>query len=391
MINWFERIVGKGNVSEEEIDKLVYSTDASQIKGETRLVVWPKNAEEIHKIVLFAKRNKTNLVIRGAGTGLVGGCIPRDEVVMDLSKLNKILNISEYERSVIVQAGVVLNNLNLRLKKLKLFFPVIPSSHKVCTIGGMISTNAVGIRAIKYGRVENWVKALEIMDGTGRLRRIKGNEIKNFCGKEGTTGIILRAKLKLDDLPEKRSLDIFKFEDEELEELVEKVRELQDEEVSAIEFINTKAAKIAGLEELNHLIIEYEDFRGEFKEENEIEKIWKMREGILTKINAKEYSISEDPKLPLDKIIDFLYWLKNNNIPAFGHIGVGIIHPHFKRDSEKIEEMFEIVKKLNGEVSGEHGIGLLKKKYVDPEILKEIKELKDKYNPDNIINGGKIC
>jgi len=387
LINWFERVVGKENVSEEEIDKLAYSTDASQLKGETRLVVWPKNAEEIHKIILFAKRNKTKLVIRGAGTSLVGGCVPKNEVVLDLSKLNRILKISEYERSAIVESGVILNDLNLRLKNLKLFFPVIPSSHKVCTIGGMIATNATGVRAIKYGKTENWIKALEVIDGTGRLQRVKEDEIKNFCGKEGTTGIILKAKLKLDNLPERRSLDVLKFE--ELDELIEKVKDLED--VSAIEFINAMAARMADLDEVNHLIVEYEDFQGEIKDKKEIEKIWKMREGLLTKINANNYVVSQDPKIPIDKIIDFLYWLKNNEIPAFGHIGVGIIHPHFERNSEKIVEMFDIVKKLNGEVSGEHGIGLTKKKYANPEFLKDIEDLKKKYNPGNILNGGKIC
>ncbi len=387
MISWFERVVGKEHVSEEEVDKLAYSTDASQIEGKTRLVVWPGNAAEVHKIILFAKRNKTNLVIRGAGSGLVGGCVPKNEVVVDLSRLNRILKINEFERSVIVESGVILNDLNSSLKKLKLFFPVIPSSYKICSLGGMIATNAAGVRSVKYGKTENWIRALEVIDGTGRLLRVGRDGIKNFCGNEGVTGIILKAKLKLTGLIEKRSLDVLKFE--ELDELLGRIKDL--EEVLAIEFINAKAAKIAGLDEVNHLIVEYEGFKGEIKDEKEIEKIWKMRDGLLTKINANGYAVSEDPKIPIDKMIDFLYWLKNNEIPAFGHIGVGIIHPHFKRDSEKIEEMFKVVKKLNGEISGEHGIGLAKKKYVNPEVLKEIRELKEKYNPDNILNGGKIC
>ena len=122
MISWFERVVGKENVSEEEVDRLAYSTDASQFKGNTKLVVWPRSAAEVHKIILFAKRNKTRLVIRGAGSGLVGGCVPESEVVVDLSRLNRILKINEYERSFIVESGVVLNDLNSSLKKLKLFF-----------------------------------------------------------------------------------------------------------------------------------------------------------------------------------------------------------------------------------------------------------------------------
>ena len=102
--------------------------------------------------------------------------------------------------SIIVEPGVILDNLNKELAKHNLFFPVIPASHKVCTIGGMISTNAAGMRAIRYGKTLDWTKELEIIDGMGRVMTANDKNINHFCGREGTTGIIIKAKLNLTEL-----------------------------------------------------------------------------------------------------------------------------------------------------------------------------------------------
>ena len=372
MINWFKRNIGEEYVSEEEASKVVYNSDASQIQGKTVLVVRPGNAKEVHQIILFVKRNHGNIVIRGGGTGLVGGSVPENSVVMDLSRMNKILDRGiDY---VVVEPGVILEDLNKNLDDK--FFPVIPASYKSCTIGGMIATNAVGMRAVKYGNTGNWVRELEIIDGDARLRKADLNEV---IGKEGVTGVIIGAKLKIIDKPKKRKVEMFSFD--YLQEVMFKLKEFED--VSAVEFINKEAAKLAGLESKYYLIVEKED-EGEGGEE-----FWKLREDLYPKLASKGFHIIEDPKISMQVMESFLKWLDDNKIPSFGHIMVGIIHPCFENE-DKLEDMYELVNELHGEVSGEHGIGIKKKNYVNKEFKVNIKKLKTKYDRDFVFNRGKL-
>src|SRR3989344_1570713 len=388
MIDYFAKVVGKENVTEELIDKEAYSTDASQIKGETALVVWPTKPEQVHVITLFAKRNKLNLISRGAGTNLTGAVVPKKSIILDFSKMNNIIEINEDEKYAVVEPGVILSNLNNKLKNT--FFPVIPSSHKVCSIGGMIGTNAAGVRAIKYGKMEDWVLELECVDGTGRYWTLNENDSKKICGTEGTAMIITKAILKLADKIKEHSVDVFKFDD--LREVIERVVEARDDNsVIAMEFIDKTAANIAKLEDKYYLLIEYENLKGSIANENEVEKIWKMRDSVYTILASNDYSIIQDPKVNIESLETLLEWLEKNKIPVFGHIGIGILHPMFRQNEiGKIKEMFEIVKDLKGEVSGEHGIGLLKRSYATLAILSKIKMFKQKYDPDNILNKGKI-
>lgn len=373
MISWFKRNIGEEYVSEEDAAKAVYNSDASQIEGKTVLVVRPGNAKEVHQIILFVKRNHANIVIRGGGTGLVGGAVPENSVVMDLSRMNKIL--SQGIDFVVVEPGIILEDLNNQLEDKH--FPVIPASYKSCTIGGMIATNAVGMRAVKYGKTGNWVREVEIIDGDGRIRRA---DLNNVIGKEGITGIIISAKLRIINKPKKRKVEMFEFD--YLQEVMFKLKEFED--VSAVEFINKEAAVLAGLEEDKYyLIVEKED------EEEGGEEYWKIREDLYPKLASKGYSIIEDPKISLANMEKFLKWLDENKIPAFGHINVGIIHPCFENE-DKLEEMYDLVSDLGGEVSGEHGIGIKKKRFVSKEFKEKIKNLKIKYDVNNVLNRGKL-
>ena len=189
MKNWFEKTVGKENVSEEISDKEVYGTDSSRIKGNARLVVWVENAKQIHQIILFAKRNKIDLVARGGGTNLVGGCVPENSVVIDFSKMNKILEVGR--DFAVVEPGIIVDELNSKLKDK--MFPVIPLSSDIATIGGLVAMNAGSPRSFKYGRVEDWVLGAEIIDGSGRSKDLKSE----IVGSEGCLGLITKIKLKL--------------------------------------------------------------------------------------------------------------------------------------------------------------------------------------------------
>ena len=381
MFNTLRNNIGDENVSQKDIDRIAYSSDASRIKGVADTVVWPKTVEDIRQTISYAKRHKLNLVPRGAGTGLVGGAVPQNSVVVDLCKMDKFV---VKEDRAIVQPGVVLDDLN---SASDFILPVIPGSHKVCTIGGMIATNAAGMRAFRYGKMIDWIEELRVIDGSGKLLKIKGENIKNFCGMEGTTGVVVQAKLKLTKLPENMSISVFNFDT--ITNLVERFHELRKENVLALEYVDRLSSNLIGLGDANHLIVEYEGDEGNIKGED-MQEVWNMRDNLYPSIASKGYTVVEDPKIPLESIDKFLYWLQKNEIPTFGHIGIGVVHPHLKKDSKLFEEMFAVVKKLKGSVSGEHGIGLLKKSYLDKESVENIRKLKEVYDPNNILNGGKL-
>jgi glycolate oxidase len=384
-----KEIVGEGNVLESKIDLVVYGSDASLAEGKARAIVFPTDAEQVQKLVRYAKRTDANIVVRGGGSGLSGGAVPQDSIVLDLSKMNKVVEIGQKEKYAIVQPGVVLDELNGRLAP-ELCFPVRPSSHSVATIGGMIATNAAGNNAIKYGWTIDWVSQLLVVDGTGKMFDVKGDDIKMFCGREGTTGIIVEARLRLSERLETKSMEHLKFND--IDEMIKAVKIYKDKKsVSTIEFFNRFCAEFAGVDKLNHLMVGFESEEGSIKGKEEIERLWKMREGIGPVCSGMGFSVMEDPRVNEDSLGEFLKWFEKKELPCFGHIGVGIFHPRFKKGSETmIKEMFELVRKLGGKVSGEHGIGLTKRGYAEKEQTDEVRKLKHEFDPDNILNKGKV-
>ena len=165
-IEWFEKLVGPENVSDEIVDREVYSTDGSQIKGKTDKVVWVTDAKQINQIIHYCRRHKKHVVARGAGTNLVGGTVPFDSVVLDFSRMNKIEQIGrDY---VVVEPGVVLDDLNNALKDK--FFPILPEDSAVCTIGGMCGINSSGIYEKRFGKMKDLVIDVDMIDGNGKLR-----------------------------------------------------------------------------------------------------------------------------------------------------------------------------------------------------------------------------
>jgi glycolate oxidase len=382
-------IVGEENVLESRIDLLVYASDASMREGKARVIVFPTDAEQVQKLVRYASRTNSNITLRAGGSGLSGGATPNDSIVVDLSKMNKIVEINRKEKYAVVQAGVVLDELNRELEP-GLCFPIRPSSHSVATIGGMISTNAAGNNAIRFGRTGEWVSQLLVVDGTGKMFDVKGDDIKRFCGKEGTTGIIVEARLRLSDMIETRSMEHLRFGN--IDDMIEAVKRYRDNKnLTSLEFFNRFCARLAGIDDQNHLIIGFESEEGAVREPKAIEELWNLRESLGPKSSGAGFTVMEDPRVPDTGLSEFLKWVEERELPCFGHIGIGIFHPRFKKGSEAmIKEMFEMVKKMGGSVSGEHGIGIAKKEYAELELVAEIRALKKEYDPENILNRGKI-
>ena len=369
-----------------KIQRKAYEIDASRIKGKSKEVMVPASLEEVRKIIAESKR----IVPRGGGTGLAGGAVPQngEDVILDLSKMNRIEELDLSKMTVEVEAGVILDELQYYLRGYKLEFPVNPSSHAVATIGGMIATDAVGSRAIKYGRTSNWVKWIEVVDGKGNVHRKGATELSDYVGMEGMTGVIVRACLKLSPL-RYRTASILKVD--RLENVVPIVKNLKgDTGVSMIEFLDKKISKGLGMTEKYHLIVEYEGDFGSLKD-GEYEKVMALRDRIYPFVAGEGYTRIEDPKILMDRFEKFIPWLEERRIPVFGHISVGIFHPCFSEGQEKyIPEMMKLVKKLGGQVSGEHGIGLIKKSFVELNDKKILNNIKKRTDRENKFNVGKV-
>lgn len=367
-----------------------YSSDASTIERKPLGVIWPENTDQISKIIKIARDFKVPVVPRGGGTGLVGSAVPLDAIVIDMSRMKTIYGIivrgggERKEFSCIVDPGVTVAELNDYLKKDGLYFPVVPSSHKVCTIGGIISTNAAGNRAVKYGKAIDWVEEVDFVDGRGEI--IKITQINDVCGKEGVLGIIAKAKLKVTHLPTNTSMDV--IETESIEEMIEKINDLDFRNILSVEMINKMAGELVGTK--NIIFVEYADQRGTIKN-GEMAKLWKKREGTYSICASKGYSLICDPQIPSEKLKSFLKWVETKSLPAFGHIGVGIIHVLVPDNNHQLmEEILQMSIEHGGELTGEHGIGMVKAKFINEEYRVQIKKLKEKYDPDDIMNRGKL-
>ena len=364
----------------------IYEIDASQLGGNALDVVHPATVREVKNTIARAQR----IVPRGAGTGSVGGCIPLNglDIVLDMSKMNQIGNFDCERKTVEVEAGVILDELQNYLSKNNLEFPIKLPNSKVCTIGGIIAVDAVGSQAVKYGKTSNWIKWIEVVDCYGNLHRKGVTELSDYAGMEGITGVIVRACLKLLPL-KKRTASLIKVNSSE--EVVSIVRDLKrNPTISMIEFMDKKISKGLELPEDCHLIVEYEDGSG-LMEGEKYEKLMKMLDGIYSSVMNKGYVRIEDPKIMIDRFVKLIDWLERLGIPAFGHIGIGILHPCFSLNQKKhIPEMMKFVKRLGGQISGEQGIGILKTEFVEEDDKRILVNIKKRTDPLNKFNIGKV-
>ncbi len=380
------------------IHQFSYNIDASHldIKADDIVIYLPENIEEIKNAIKYAIDNNRNIILRGSGTNLVGSCLPSNHsCVIDFSKMNHILGLKE--NSVEVEPGVILDDLNIYLGKNSLYFPVVPGSHVAAQIGSTVATNAAGMRAIKYGKMERWINSIDVIVVNKNKEieelHLEKPEISDFLNSEGILGIITKINLEVIKKPELVTLDFIEFE--KIEDLIKKAQELANKKdelnISAIEFIDKMVGKYQGLSDNYHLIVEYENDHGEIKDINKINEIWSIRDNCYPIVVRQGYELIEDPQVDLANISELIIWLEEHNIPTFGHIGIGILHPHYKIEQKELsQEMYKIVEKLHGNVSGEHGIGIKKKILIDDNYRNKYKELKEKYDPNGIFGAGSI-
>jgi FAD/FMN-containing dehydrogenase len=252
----------------------------------------------------------------------------------------------------------------------------------------MISTDAVGSRAVKYGRTSEWVNWVDIINAKGELIRKSKTELSDYSGMEGVTGVIVKASLKLTSKKFRTASLISSDELKKVHDLV--LKHKSNPSVSMIEFLDRRISNMIGLDDAYHLIIEYESDEGKLQG-REYSQLMTKRDSSYPLLAEREYTIIEDPKIMLGKFEELMSWFEKNKVPVFGHLSVGILHPCFKKEQKELsKELMRYVPKISGKISGEHGIGLVKKEFVDAGDRKLLMNIKKRTDPRNRFNQGKI-
>ncbi|MGQ9721720.1 MAG: FAD-binding oxidoreductase [Candidatus Jordarchaeum sp.] len=453
LVNILASIVGEENVKSDIIDRYCYSMDASIYKSIPDVVVFPQTTDQVVEIMKLANTNEIPVTPRGAATGLCGGAVPIEGgIVVDLTQMNKILEIDLDNFCVRVEPGVIQLQLNQELKKQGFFFPPTPGSKKMCTIGGMISTNAGGMTAVKYGVTRNFVLGLKVVLASGEVLSLGGKTLKRslgldltqlFIGSEGTLGIITEALLRIIPLPEETAVIVAPFED--INEAAKAVNSVLNHTIpTAIEIMDRGIIKAvnAYVPELNLPEVDallYFEIGGtpeEVKKQTELivetckkhksnnvqwtsdpsekQMLWQGREaagGAIMNLDKRLVRVyeAEDVCVPISKVPEmvkrFQEISKKYGVPVglYGHAGDGNIHSGVLIDVRNPEEwqklkkltgeVYETAMSLGGNISAEHGIGVLRAGWMDRilgEGLHYVKKIKKVFDPKGILNPGKL-
>jgi glycolate oxidase len=453
LIGRLVKIMGKSGVLSTPEDLAVYSYDGTFVEGRPDVIVLPETTEQVSRVVTLAAETRTPLVPRGMGSGLAAGSIPLPDggIVLGLTRLNRILEIDTENATVRAEAGVVTANLQSAVEKVGLFYPPDPSSIRHSTIGGNIACNAGGPRCLKYGVTGDYVLGLTVVLADGRILRTGGKPIKDvtgydlnglLTGSEGTLGLITEALLRLIAVPRYARTALAEFAS--LGDASRTVNAILTAGVvpATLELMDQTA--IACIEEAMHLglhtdveaslLIETDgaDEQTVLREveacarichesgartvkmaQTEVERssLWKARRSISPALARKAPNkLGEDITVPRSAIPEIIQRLRAISasyglpIVIFGHAGDGNLHPNIlfdKRQPEqwaKVErmvgEIFAASLAVGGTLSGEHGVGVLKRPYlqtalgpVSVEIQRRIKRALD---PLNILNPGKM-
>lgn len=359
-----------------------YNTDASRLVGKVEKVAFPKKIEQVQEIV---KNSKLDIVPRGAGTGLVGGCIPNNSLVLDMGKMNNISDFNPVRKTVRVEAGVTLKELNEKLNGVGFEFPISSFNYEISTIGGMVAKNAFG--GVRYESIKKLIEEIEFVNGRGELMRTSKADLMDVCGMEGITGIIVAVTLKI--IPKiKKSASIFQTDN--LDEALSIARRLKlEKEIIMLKVFPPKISKLLGLQEKYHMVIEFNSDRGKIKGEK-YKMVSELKEKVYSVLYSKGYYNSKDYKFFFDKLKEFVLFLESNQIFYFGFFGAGVIYTFFRDDEEnKKKEMIKFINRVKAKQAG-YGIGLTRKHLLDSFETKIIKRVKLRHDPFGKLNKGKI-
>ncbi|MEM4402104.1 MAG: FAD-linked oxidase C-terminal domain-containing protein [Candidatus Caldarchaeum sp.] len=426
-----------------------YSRDMGGFYRRPSAVAVAECVEDVSRVMRFCNERRIPVTAWGAGSSLTGAVVS-DSLILDLSRLDRILKIDTTNYYVHVEAGVVLENLNRELEKHGFFFPPDPASSFICTVGGAVAEGSGGLRCVKYGTVKDWVLALKVVLADGNVvvvgeplakNRAGYNLVQLFVGSEGTLGVIVEAWLKIAPLPDVALRRVYAVFDSWVD-AGNTILEVRRSRIvpRMLEFFDN-----VGIEAANKLhgvllpygeamlLIDVEEYRGNelptlinilkknkareirvAESDEEADKLLQIRATMYLAINnLSKARMIEDVCVPIDRIIDYLAKVKELSqkygltIAMNGHAGDGNIHPSILYDpdnpeevvkaNEVVDELIRYSTEIGGTITGEHGVGLQKMRHLSyqlnlhngPQVLSLMKGLKKLFDPNNILNPGK--
>ena len=456
LIEELKTLVEPGKVLTDAASLDAYGKDwTKQFAPAPLAIAFPKTIEEVQAVVRWANERNVALVPSGGRTGLSAGAVAANgEVVVAFDYMNKIVQFNAFDRTAVCQAGVVTAQLQAFASEHGLYYPVDFASAGSSQIGGNISTNAGGIKVIRYGMTRNWVAGMKVVTGNGEILELNRDLIKNatgydlrqlFIGAEGTLGFVVEATMRLDRAP--KNLTAMVLGAANVEAIMPVLHAFQSRlDLTAFEFFSDKAmAKVLARGDVPapfetecpyYALLEFEatseDVTGAALEvfeqcveqewvldgvmsqsEQQLQNLWKLREYISETIshwtpykNDISVTVSKVPAFlnEIDAIVEENY--PDFEVIWFGHIGDGNLHLNIlKPDAMPKEEffakcatvnkwVFETVDKYNGSISAEHGVGMTKRDYLgysrSAEEIAIMKAIKAVFDPNGVMNPGKI-
>ena len=452
LIKEFEKVAGKDHVFQDETDRATYSYDAAVLEPVLpSLVVRPSSSEILGRVVALCNQHALPLTVRGAGTNLSGGTIPRADGVVVLSNaINRIIEINEEDLYAVVEPGVVTAKFAAAVEAKGLFYPPDPGSQAVSTLGGNVAENAGGLRGLRYGVTRDYVMGLEFFDVNGDVVKAGARTVKCvsgynlgglLVGSEGTLGVFNKIILKLIPMPPAKKAMMAIFSD--INKASETVSAIIANRIVPVTLEFMDNFTIRAVEDFSHaglpvdaaalLLIEVDGHPVQVEEDAEKveslcrqmgamqvrvardaaerDKVWEARRAALSALSrVKPTTVLEDATVPRSKVPAMIRAIEDIGrefqltIGTFGHAGDGNLHPTIltdKRDKEEwhrvesaIDAIFDQALALDGTLSGEHGIGLAKSRYLEKETSRGTmlysRRIKAALDPKGILNPGKI-
>lgn len=445
-------VPGERTVLTSEEDLIAYGYDAAWFGGTAAVVVRPETTEQVAQIHRLAYRERIPITPRAMGSSLSGGAMPSNgAIVVSVMRMNRIVEIDTLNRAAVVQAGVITGDLQRAVEAQGLFYPPDPSSLRQSAIGGNIAENAGGARCLKYGVTADYVTALEVVLADGTVLRTGGKTVKNvtgydlralFTGSEGTLGTVTEATLRLLPKPKYTRTALASFAS--IGDAASAVAAVMASGITpaAIELLdgltiacvnrlgasvfpqaceavlifaadgNYEHAVTADMRCIEQIALERGATSVEVAQSpEESERIWDARRSVSPALaRHRPNKLGEDVCVPVSEIPEMIARVQRIAlkydllIPVFGHAGDGNLHPNIlcdRRDTDEIgrvreaaREIFEAAVALGGTLSGEHGIGVLKKQFMQldlgPEALAVMRRIKDALDPAALMNPGKM-
>ena len=453
-----EIIPDKKRIVAHDIPEKYLSDTLGRLKGEAAALVFPQSTEEVSKILKYAHKHGIPVTPRGAGTNLVGSTVPVDGgIILDFSHMDKILELDENTMTITVQPGLLLQDLQKYVEERGLFYPPDPGE-KASSVGGNISTNAGGMRAVKYGVTRDYVRGLEVVTADGSVLTAGGKNVKDasglslknlYIGSEGTLAVITKCILKLIPKPETSLSVLVPYPD--LKTGIRSVLSVlrANANPTAVEFMERKVVKLGedflGVkypypEAGSYILLTFDGHATEVRENAErIRKltldggalaylpltdtaqnpsnvipsaadIWKVRGALVKAVEAFSEQEPVDIVVPIDKTAEFISFINKLDeesgmqMVSFGHAGDGNVHLCVVRGDRDMKTWHKELKanmdkayhkayELGGITSGEHGIGISKRRYflreTSGENLEVMNRIKDALDPKHILNDKK--